>query len=72
MSPDEGSSWVELEVADTFGQLYDPGSSVEDAVILEDYLGRQIIVMVGIWGGTSIDIGDDNGDGAVWIGTLDD
>lgn len=74
MSPDDGRSWLELDVSESFGKLYDPGSGVSDVVILTDGTGRQTIVMVGVWGGTAIDgtTPEDQYDGAVWIGTIED
>ena len=74
MSPDNGQSWVELAVADTFGKLYDPGSAASDLLVLEGPAGRKTVVVVGAWGGATANTGDDpigEGDGAVWIGTIE-
>jgi hypothetical protein len=76
MSPDNGQSWVELAVADTFGTLYDPGSEASDLLVLEGRDGRKTVVVVGAWGGAADETGDETGpigeyDGAVWIGTIE-
>ena len=76
MSPDEGRSWLELEIADTFGQLYDPGSGSSTTRWFSQTAPEdKTIVMVGVWGGSTIDDttpGEDQHDGAVWIGTIED
>jgi hypothetical protein len=76
MSPDQGGSWVELQLAEVFGGFQDPGSRVSDLIVVTTSAGESTTVAVGAWAPSENRQTTGMGpvelyDGAVWIGTLD-